>query len=771
MKKGRLIKPILGGLLLFVAGMGRVWVLDVSLSHNPGDLAASTPSMAPEPVSLGLSSNAPQVNIPKRVSAPFHTGDEGAASSPVPSPIEASAPVVDSRDTPQAKDPGITNIPAPSRRSDRKGHTAPPRDLPPILARPPRGMTPEQRLELSAIFRQQAEVDLAHARAIAHAQGWSERGIAGEREYRLVAIRDGKVYMDVSDNEDAGISTAANQVQASPFLFTGSNVVIGLWETGGVILSNHQEYAGRFTLMDTDTTSSHATHVAGTMVAAGVSNEAVGMAPGAIVHSWNTTFSSAEIILVAMADPDETNAIQLSNHSYGTLSGWANSYTPSRWYGKWPATESDNFGLYETQTWEWDVGAYAAPYHLAFKSAGNDRNDSAPANGEDFQYYSGSWTTSVYDSAVHPLEDGWDNGGYDTITPKGNAKNIMTVGAVKDAVSGGVRALSGATMTTFSGWGPTDDGRIKPDIVGNGNSLYSSDSDHTQDYSRKTGTSMSAPNVCGSTALLLDLYLCLFPVAPLSSTLKGLVLHTADDLGNTGPDYTFGWGLMNTRNAAEHLLAQFHNPNSARVTEGEITLTRTNISHSFTWQSNGVIQATLCWNDPPGPIQTGVDSTNLILVNDLDLKLFAPDGTEYLPWILDPASPSTPASTGVNFRDNVEQVQILSPATAGIWTAQVSIATTISNDVQTYSLFITGHDDTVDRSPRFLSHQSDASSIQFEWNSLTGKIYHVHRATNLLGLNPFSNTIAVVTGEFISTSFTDTNIPAAPPFFYQLEEE
>jgi len=766
MKKVRLIKSVLGGLLVIVAGMG--WV---RLSHNPGRSAAPAPSMTLEPTPLSLSAHAPRPEMPQRVSTASSASHEVPASSPALSPIEPPAALVENIDISHIQETSTEKPPARSLIGGPKGRAAPSRDLPPILARPPRGMTPEQRLELSSVFRQRAEADLAHARAIAHAQGWSERGIAGEREYQLVAIRDGKVYVDMSDNENAGISTAADHVQASPFLLTGSNVVIGLWEAGGVILSNHQEYTGRFSIMDTDSTSSHATHVAGTLVAAGVSNAAIGMAPGAIVYSWNTLLREAEFILIAMANPEETNSIQLSNHSYSSSSGWANSYTPSRWYGKWPASESDNFGLYETQTWEWDVGAYAAPYHLAFKSAGNDRNDSAPTNGEDFQYYDGSWTTSVYDSAVHPLEDGWDNGGYDTIPPKGNAKNIMTVGSVLDAVSGGSRNLGSATINSFSGWGPTDDGRVKPDIVGNGNSLYSSDSDHTQDYGSKTGTSMSAPNVCGSTALLLDLYLRLFPVAPLSSTLKGLIIHTADDLGNTGPDYTFGWGLMNTHSAAEHLLAQFHNPNSSRLTEGELSLTKTNVSHTFTWQSNGVIQATLCWNDPPGPIQNGVDSTNLILVNDLDLTLFAPDGTEYRPWVLDPSSPSTPATTGVNFRDNVEQVQILAATAAGIWTARVSIATAISNDVQAYSLFLTGHDDEVDRVPRFLSSQSDPLSIQFEWNSLTGKTYSVHRATNLLEPDSFSQIIAVVTGEFISTSFTDTNESATSQFYYQLEEE
>jgi hypothetical protein len=82
--------------------------------------------------------------------------------------------------------------------------------------------------------------------------------------------------------------------------------------------------------------------------------------------------------------------------------------------------------------------------------------------------------TKTYDPATDPYNDGWDNGGFDTVGHIGNAKNIMTVGAVNDAVSGGVRSPAAATMSTFSCWGPTDDGRVKPDIVANGVGLYSS---------------------------------------------------------------------------------------------------------------------------------------------------------------------------------------------------------------------------------------------------------------------------------------------------------
>lgn len=649
------------------------------------------------------------------------------------------------------------------------GGSAAATDQPRILAQPPRRMSPSQREELVAAFRRQTEAELLQVRAVARAQGWRMRGLARGRPFEIEAIRDGKVYVDVADNLNAGISTAADQIRAAPFQLSGSGIPIGLWESGGIALSNHQEYVGRVLTIDADSTSAHATHVAGTLVAAGLSNAAAGMAPAATLVSFNSSFDETEMAAAGRADPSETNVIEISNHSYGSTSGWDSGSTPWRWYGLWPASESDNFGIYETQTRAWDVVAYAAPYYLIFKSSGNNRNDEAPTNGQPFAYFDSTWKTSFYDSASHPPADGWDNGGYDTTTPKSNAKNILTVGAVSDAVSGGSRSVAAAAMTAYSGWGPTDDGRIKPDVVGNGQSVYSCDDDHVRDYASMSGTSMSCPNVCGSAALLLQLYRTLFDAYPLSSTLKGLLIHTADDLGNEGPDYAYGWGLVNVRAAAEHLLARHVNPDSPRLVEAALATPETGASHAFIWRSNGAIKATLCWTDPPGPARTGVDNTNRALVNDLDLRLLAPDGRIYFPWVLDPAAPDLPATAGNNFRDNVEQVSIAAPGAAGTWTARVSIAAAITNGIQDYSLLITGHDDSAAPYIRFVASDDLAASPRFQWNSQTGQLYRIRRATNLAETTPFSHVVATVTGSYLSTAYTDTAAAATAPVFYQLD--
>ena len=75
------------------------------------------------------------------------------------------------------------------------------------------------------------------------------------------------------------------------------------------------------------------------------------------------------------------------------------------------------------------------------------------------------------------------------------------------------------------------------------------------------------------------------------------------------------------------------------------------------------LRATLAWTDPEGP--TGekiVDSRSPALVNDLDVRIVkVSDFAETLPWILDPANPSAPATQGDNTVDNIEQALLAEP--------------------------------------------------------------------------------------------------------------
>jgi subtilisin family serine protease len=527
---------------------------------------------------------------------------------------------------------------------------------------------------------------------LAQRQGWSPKGQVNGRLFELMAIDNGRVYTYVTTNVNAAISTGVNLIRnVSPYNLNGAGLTAGIWD-GGLVRASHQEFTGRVSPMDGGTVEDHSTHVAGTIGAAGIVPAAEGMAPSVDIHSYEWTDDVAEMTSRAMSYPGEPGTIQFSNHSYSYIAGWFWDGASYWWYGTWGDRESDYFGLYDTYTRDWDVLCYNAPYFLPFKAASNDRSDDAPPDGTWFYYYMNGWKPKRYDSSKHPYDDGWDNGGFDTIPFVGNAKNIMTVGAVNDAVSGGTRSLGNATMTSFSSWGPTDDGRIKPDIVANGVQLYSSTAGSDSSYDSYSGTSMATPNAMGSAALLVEYYGNLFPGEYMrASTIKGLIIHTADDLGRPGPDYSFGWGLMNAKAAADFIERQHAEPTVNRMLEDVLDGSNPARSYEFTWDGSSPIRATLCWTDPPASAVTGLDNPSPRLVNDLDLRIVGPGGgTTYYPYVLDPSNPLANATTGDNVLDNVEQVFILSPDTPGTYTVQVSHKGTLTDGEQYFSLLISG---------------------------------------------------------------------------------
>ncbi len=529
------------------------------------------------------------------------------------------------------------------------------------------------------------------AQAAAKRQGWADKVRTtepGGRLTELMAIRDGQVFVVTTHNVNAAISTAADQIRnISPYSVDGTGIAMGVWD-GGAVRPTHQEFGTRVTVHDGASAADHSTHVGGTIGAAGVMPSALGMAPAVLIDSYEWTNDVGEMTSRAMSVPGEAGMIQVSNHSYGYITGW----NGTRWYGNYPERESRGFGQYSNYVVEYDTVCYDAPYFLPFKSAGNDRNDFAPPAGTSFEYYNGSaWVWKTYDPGTDPYSDGWDDGGFDSIGHIGNAKNIMTVGAVNDAVSGGVRSVAAATMSAFSCWGPTDDGRVKPDIVANGVSVYSSFSGSNAAYGTFSGTSMASPNAAGSAMLLIDHYGRVFPNQYMrASTLKGLIIHTADDLDNPGPDYRTGWGLMNVKAAADHISRHADFPGAAHMVEGRLAGDHPSDSFALTWDGVEPIRATLCWTDPPAGEITGLDDPAIRLVNDLDLRIVGPGGSPtYLPFVLNPATPAVAASTGDNIRDNVEQVRIAAPV-PGRYTVTVTHKGALVSGEQHYSLLISG---------------------------------------------------------------------------------
>ncbi len=512
--------------------------------------------------------------------------------------------------------------------------------------------------------------------------------------HEIIRIENGRPVYYITHNVNAAISTAANLVRnISPYNLNGANLTVGVWD-GGSVLSTHQEFDNRVTVMDGAASHYHSTHVGGTIGAKGYISAALGMAPSAKIDSYDWNSDDSEMANRAASAPNQSTKIYVSNHSYGIGTGWQWGGSAWYWFYDISVMYDKNFGMYYYSTREWDVIAYDAPYYLIIKSAGNDRND-GPSNGDTVYYNNGgTWKAITYNDSVHPLGDGvYYNGGYDSITYLGIAKNILTVGAVNDAVSSGTRNLGFATMSSFSGWGPADDGRIKPDVVGNGVDLYSCDNGNNSDYTTLSGTSMSSPNVCGSAALLIQHYRNLNSSDMRSSTLKGVIIHTSDDIGRPGPDYSYGWGLMNTKEAAD-IITQGTNliDVTAAITEELLDSSNPSDEHNFYINGSEPFKATICWTDPEGPWNSAHNSRAPVLVNDLDLRIISPNGTTNYPFVLDVDNPGNNATTGDNIVDNVEQVVINTGAMSGIYNVVVNhkgLAASYGSQ-QYYSLVVSG---------------------------------------------------------------------------------
>ena len=516
---------------------------------------------------------------------------------------------------------------------------------------------------------------------------------------------------------------------------TGTNVTLGLWETDGGVLTNHTEFGNRVRQVDNSATNSiasdgHATGVAGTMAAGGVLQFTLngqparllrGVAYEATINAYDTKNLIPER-LSAAAGSVTGQPLRLANDSWGYSGGWprqtlqtsaTNTVTNAwTWRGSLSFAEEWKFGYYYPGAPYVPDGSGCvdidsllstnATRHLMVYAAGNDRLI-GPGGPTTYYYKSGTnqydWTrvdNPPANSRVWINGDG-TNGGYDTVLAPGTAKNVLTVGAVRDVYSAaGMGFATNATvvLAPFSGSGPTDDGRIKPEVVAVGQSnstlrtfgIYTPANNATNGYYLfQSGTSFASPAVCGGLGLAMQRRAQLFPNldpnldAWRGSTWKALAIHTADDVGSPGPDYQMGYGLFNAASAVAQVDRDQQHGRGTHIKEFPLNVGQTNA-----WEvdvDSVPFKVTATWSDPAGPQLTNVtvDPVTPVLVNNLDLRLERVGATnQYFPWILNPdltnkneSARNAAATTGVDNRNNVEQVYLATP-TAGRYRVVVS---------------------------------------------------------------------------------------------------
>lgn len=489
------------------------------------------------------------------------------------------------------------------------------------------------------------------------------------------------------------------------FAVTGDGMTAYIWDGGNVLL-NHQELIGRVVMLEADVPlSSHATGVAGVIGASGVTPLAKGMAPDVFIKALNFQGNAASEMAAESSDPENENYM-ISNHSYGTIVGWAEGNWGAGygwyWFGdtSQSETESSMFGAYSDYDAYIDAILYNAPQHSMFKSSGN--NNMTGPNGVVNHYVrnsSGQWVSS---NTYRP-KNCVANYGYDCLSFAGTTpKNLIAVGAILPLDGTRYEEPFDVIETSFSSFGPTDDGRIKPEITAIGQSVYAPTSTSSTSYTNWSGTSFSSPAAAGVGVLLQQIkmqssngneYLR-------SDMMKAILTHSAFESGlYTGPDYKFGYGLVNALGAAEIIL----NSNQNAITENRKLLDGNTHTITVTAKGEEPIKVSIAWIDPAGEgvPQNAVPLNDRTpkLVNDLDLRVN--DGTTtYSPWKLDPENPAAAATQEDNFVDNLEQVYIESPVAGQNYTITISHKGSLQTPItpapeinfQEYALVITGVD-------------------------------------------------------------------------------
>jgi len=514
--------------------------------------------------------------------------------------------------------------------------------------------------------------------------------------------------------------TSATMIKTSPlwpgmggqFNLTGSNALgeMAIWD-GGYPNVNHQEFlAGSSTriripfqdqegddLWGRPQSENHPLHCSGTLIASGVNPQAHGMSPAAYLDSYFWDYVVADMSLAAM------NGLLVSSNSWGRACGWYHDpeTTTFEWWGdkRIDTNEDYKFGNYILLSAQLDSIACEAPFYVMVWAAGNDR-DIASNRAPRGEIDKGYWWDVDLDTWVPipdcpgegcPQVDYLDNG-FDTMSPSAGAKNVLAVGSLQYSSN---PLNPDVVVSAFSSFGPTDDGRIKPDVVAMGENVVSCWYTELDNYYLpKSGTSMACPAVAGSVNLLVQQYKANHNgTPPRSSTVRGLVIHTATSKYSSGaPDYRYGWGTMNTSFAAELIQEDQEAAYPERIQESYLT---NQAVHDFYVYCDGTdpLIATVAWTDPAGPVDAtpSTDPSTLRLVNDLDIRLtYMKTDVTYAPFVMNPADPSAAATTGDNVRDNVEKIVVVSPA-AGYYHVTVSHKGTLLAP-QAYSLIVSGAD-------------------------------------------------------------------------------
>lgn len=459
-------------------------------------------------------------------------------------------------------------------------------------------------------------------------------------------------HPDKLHNDASRALANADALYSAPFDVDGTGVVVGHWD-GGRVATSHRDFGSRVTNYESAGVSSHATHTAGTILGDGSGSDAArGFAPAATMVAYDFYNDAAAERRAAKHE----HYHEIDNHSWGST--------------------SSNYGSYSGGAQEWDLDSRDV-FLLGMKAAGNEgRNNQMVDN----------------------------NYGFDSLPPDSTQKNNLIIGATADD----------GDLASFSSRGPTNDGRMKPDLSANGQNLYSTMP--SGGYGNMSGTSMATPSATGMVALLAELYKREYGGERLTPTMtRAIMIHTVTDVFHRGPDYRFGWGNADVQAAGSLVLAD-KAAVGTRLVRGAVRDKEVFEYEMDVAAGSNQAKVTLVWPDAYAN-----STAQRRLINDLDLELVSPSGQTFYPWTLDPANPFSDATQDKrNDRDNVEQVLVDNPE-AGTWTVRVNGSSVPDPDffVQGYVL-ATSH--SVARTTTKIRPSIPASGMQIPDNDPNGLV-------------------------------------------------
>lgn len=510
---------------------------------------------------------------------------------------------------------------------------------------------------------------------------------ADDRIFAVAGVLDLRI---TTDNANSAAAAHVTEVQAAPYGLTGQGITVSVFELGEAQTS-HPEFGGRVTThppgfcggTGSSCTSNkrHATHVIGTIAAAGNTAGAKGMAPMAMVHE----FPVSDDWLDLKRDELAPLGVAVDNNSWGYVLGWDGGGTT--WWGY-----AEYNGAYDLES-SAPIDEISAEKNILFvHSSGNSagkpnivesnwfehthmdekQNDELPGkfcyskNGTGLDCPTTCLGTVIQTGESRCETTAHPEGPWETVGVTSAAKNVLTVGNIGSNLS----------ISRTSSRGPAKDGRVKPDVVAVGTNVFSTVP--TSTYATMSGTSMSTPAVTGLAALLAEQWRLTFDGTDATpAQLRALIIAGATDLGLAGPDYTYGFGLVNAKASADLIRAD----DGAGTRIRNLTLSHGQVNEfRLVVTESGPVRVLLNWPDPAIPRLGDDDIAAKALVNDLDLKLIDPAGNTVLPYVLDRAGTETPAARGVNTTDNAEMVEIVA-ATPGVYRLLVN-GTTIAQGPQ-----------------------------------------------------------------------------------------